>query len=110
MNKGIIFISLALASVLAYLIEMSLGYTNSLESPKMFIWFERFVATVLTMEIFIRLKWFQVFRRRRIRCQAMRAMIGSRSLITARWMLESRYPIFKMERNLLQIPESLNSD
>lgn len=46
---------LALASVVAYILEMSMGYSNSLESPFGFIVFERFVATVLTIEIIYRL-------------------------------------------------------
>jgi len=54
--QGLLIRLLVWGSVIAYFVEISLGGSDSYQSHPGFLWFERFVATVFTIEYLVRWK------------------------------------------------------
>ena len=54
-EKGILI--LVLYSVVMFFVELSLGGQNSLSGPRFFLWSERAVASILTLEMALRF-WY----------------------------------------------------
>ena len=51
-ERGILI--LVLYSVVMFFIELSLGSQNSVSGPRVFLWSERAVASILTLEMVLR--------------------------------------------------------